>query len=178
MKLDTILVPVDGSGLAESALPKADDLARTSGARLLLLRAAEAHTVPGVDPTAEQVKVVAEAETYLGRLVEELHAAGLERVEPSVWYGPPAYAIVEAARFYHVDLIVMTTHGRSGLGRLVLGSVAESVLRGTRTPILLLRAPEAPVAAPPVRRDRSSALVGPWGPTGVRGVACRPGGRQ
>ena len=69
-------------------------------------------------------------------------------METSVWYGPAAYAIVEAARIRKVDQIVMTTHGRSGLGRLLLGSVAESVLRGTTTPILLLRAEGAPVEAP------------------------------
>jgi nucleotide-binding universal stress UspA family protein len=69
------------------------------------------------------------------------------RVETSVWYGPPADAIVEAARFRNADLIVMSTHGRSGVGRLVLGSVAESVLRGSKTAILLVREPSAPVQA-------------------------------
>jgi nucleotide-binding universal stress UspA family protein len=73
---------------------------------------------------------------------------GCPRVETSVWYGPAASAIVDAARLRRADLIVMSTHGRSGLGRLILGSVAESVLRGTTTPILLLRAEEAPVETP------------------------------
>jgi nucleotide-binding universal stress UspA family protein len=63
---------------------------------------------------------------------------------------------VEAARLRGADLIVMTTHGRSGLGRLILGSVAESVLRGTTTPILLLRVPEAPVETPPGRAEQST----------------------
>jgi nucleotide-binding universal stress UspA family protein len=62
-----------------------------------------------------------------------------------VWYGPPADSIVDAARFRKADLIVMSTHGRSGLGRLVVGSVAETVLRSTTTPILLVRSQEAPV---------------------------------
>jgi nucleotide-binding universal stress UspA family protein len=70
---------------------------------------------------------------------------GLEAVETSVWYGPAADAIVEAARYRGADLIVMSSHGRSGLGRLVLGSVAESVLRATATPILLIRAGAAPL---------------------------------
>jgi nucleotide-binding universal stress UspA family protein len=64
------------------------------------------------------------------------------------WYGPPAASIVDAARLRGIDLIVMTTHGRSGLGRLILGSVAEAVLRGTTVPILVLRATDAPVEAP------------------------------
>jgi nucleotide-binding universal stress UspA family protein len=70
-------------------------------------------------------------------------------VETSVWYGPAAPAIVDAARLRRADLIVMSSHGRSGLGRLILGSVAESVLRGTGVPILLLRAPDAPLQPPP-----------------------------
>jgi nucleotide-binding universal stress UspA family protein len=147
MKLDTILVPLDGSLLAEAALPKAVELAEISEARLLLLRAAEAH-MPYADLTEAQVKVVREAEEYLARVADRLGASGLKKVETSVWYGPAAYSIVEAARLREVDLIVMTTHGRSGLGRLILGSVAESVLRGTTTPILLIRAAGAPVERP------------------------------
>lgn len=148
MKLNTILVPLDGSSLAEAALPKALELAEASEARMILLRAAQAHHLPGVDPTNAQVKVVGEAEEYLARIGDRLAGLGFKKVECSVWYGPAPYAIVEAARLYKADLIVMTTHGRSGLGRLILGSVAESVLRGTTTPILLLRAPEAPVEVP------------------------------
>jgi nucleotide-binding universal stress UspA family protein len=144
MKLATILVPVDGSALAEAALPKAMELAEASGARVLLLRAAQASSLPGVDPTEAQVKVVEEAEAYLARLKERLTTPGV-KVETSVWYGPAACAIVEAAGIHKVDEIVMTTHGRSGLGRLLLGSVAESVLRSTTTPILLIRAEGAPL---------------------------------
>ena len=148
MKLEKILVPLDGSALAEAALDKAMELATSSGAKLLLIRAAEAHTLLGVDPTEPQIKVVGEAEDYLAKIQEQLAARGVKNVETSVWYGPAAYAIVEAARLNKVDLIAMTTHGRSGLGRLILGSVAESVLRGTTTPILLIRLAEAPVQAP------------------------------
>lgn len=138
MKVRTILVPHDGSALAEAALPKALELAEASGARVLLLRAAEAQTLPGVDPTEAQVKVVAEAEAYLAQVRKRLTRQSRVTVETSVWYGPAAHAIVEAARIHKVEEIVMTTHGRSGLGRLLLGSVAESVLRGTTTPILVV----------------------------------------
>ena len=148
MKLDKILVPLDGSTLAEGALAQATELARQSGSTLLLLRAAEAHTFPGADPTEAQVTVVREAEEYLGGVAKSLRAQGLAKVETSVWYGPAPLVIVEAARMRKADLIVMSTHGRSGLGRLILGSVAESVVRGTAVPILLLRAPGAPVVAP------------------------------
>lgn len=153
MKLEKILVPLDASTLAEAALPTATDMARTSGARLLLLRAAQAHTLPGVDPTEAEIKVVSEAETYLAEVKERLGTAGITNVETTVWYGPAAAAIVEAAQFHRVGLIVMTTHGRSGLGRLILGSVAESVLRGTPTPILLLRAEGAAIELPVGRAE-------------------------
>ena len=148
MKIERILVPLDGSALAEQALTKALDLAEGREPVCLLLRAAEASTWPGVDPTDAQIRVVHEAEQYLDAVQARLAAKGLRKVETSVWYGPPASAIVEAARVANADLIVMTTHGRSGLGRLILGSVAEAVLRGTSVPILLLRADGAPVEAP------------------------------
>jgi nucleotide-binding universal stress UspA family protein len=148
MKLDTVLVPLDGSTLAESALPVAADLAMPAGARVILLRAAVAHAYPGHDPIEAQVTVVREAETYLDEVAARVRALGVKDVRTSAWYGEAATAIVEAAAFNNADLIVMTTHGRSGVGRLVMGSVAESVLRGTRTPILVLRETGAPVHAP------------------------------
>jgi len=153
MTLEKILVPLDGSTPAEAALPTAADMARTSGARLLLLRAAQAHTLPGVDPTEAEIKVVSEAETYLAEVKDRMGTAGITNAETTVWYGPAAAAIVEAAQFHRVGLIVMTTHGRSGLGRLILGSVAESVLRGTTTPILLLRAEGAAIELPVGRAE-------------------------
>ncbi len=143
MKAEKILVPLDGSTLAEAALWKAVELA--GGATLSLLRAAEAHTIPGADPVDAQVSAVREAEEYLASVLRRLKERGVTNVETHVWYGPPAAAIVEAADVQKVTLIVMSTHGRSGLGRLILGSVAESVLRGTRTPILVVRAESAPV---------------------------------
>jgi nucleotide-binding universal stress UspA family protein len=139
MKISTILVPLDGSALAEAALAPAVDLARDYKAKLVLVRAAEAQSFPMADPTAAQVDAVRAAEAYLAGVHARLTAAGLADVETAVWYGPPAEAIAEAARYRVADLIVMSSHGRTGLGRLVLGSVAESVLRGTETPIFLVR---------------------------------------
>ena len=158
MKINKLLVPLDGSQLAEQALTKALDVSEGGEPTLLLLRAAEASTWPGVDPTDEQIRVVHEAEEYLNAVQARLASKGIRKVETSVWYGPPASAIVEAARVGNADLIVMTTHGRSGLGRLILGSVAEAVLRGTSTPIMLLRAVGAPVEPPiGIAEERSAA---------------------
>ena len=146
MNVKTILVPLDGSRLAELAVAPALEMARDKGAKLVLLRAAEAHTTVA-DPTEAQVTVVREAEEYLADLATRLRET-CGAVETTVWYGPPADAIVEAARYRAADLIVMSSHGRSGLGRLVLGSVAETVLRSTPTPILLIRAGGAPLETP------------------------------
>ena len=145
MKITTVLVPLDGSSLAEAALGPAVEFARDNEAQLVLVRAAEAHPIPGADPTEAQVEVVRKAEEYLEGVRARVKSAGVSAIETSVWYGPPAEAIVDCARFRHADLIVMSTHGRSGLGRLVLGSVAETVLRATHTPIFLLRPEGAPV---------------------------------
>lgn len=147
MKFKRVLVPLDGSPVGEAVLARAVELGR-DGATLMLLRAAEARTL-GRDLVAAQVDVVKEAEVYLADVSERLRRTGVEDVETSVWYGPAAESIVEAARVRNADLILMSSHGRSGLGRLVLGSVAETVLRGTTTPILLVRPGGAPVAPVP-----------------------------
>jgi nucleotide-binding universal stress UspA family protein len=149
MKAEKILVPLDGSQVAEAALPRAVEVAQENPrATIVLLRAAEAFSVPGTDVAEKQVVAVKEAEDYLDGVAARLRRQGLQNVETAVWYGAAAPAIVEAAHVSKVDLIVMSTHGRSGLGRLFLGSVAESVLRGTETPILLLHVAGAPVVKP------------------------------
>jgi nucleotide-binding universal stress UspA family protein len=148
MKLSKILVPLDGSALAETALSAAISLAESTGAALLLLRAAEAPTLPGGDPTDAQVKVVREAEEYLDAVKRRTRSSTAGEIITAVWYGSAPEAIAEAARFNHVDMIVMTTHGRSGLGRIFLGSVAESVMRSTSTPILVLHPDGVPLQAP------------------------------
>jgi nucleotide-binding universal stress UspA family protein len=148
MKTNTILVPLDGSDMAESAIPEALHMARSDSFTLLLIRAANARIIPGADVIGAQIIAVRDAEEYLAALKDKLLKQGVRGIETHVWYGPAASAIVEAARVNKVDLIVMTTHGRSGLGRLVFGSVAESVLRGTAVPILLIRPTGAPIERP------------------------------
>jgi len=149
MQIGSVIVPLDGSRTAEGALARATGIARSTGARLILLRAVQAHSFPGADPIPAQVSAVREAEEYLASVAERLGALGVTEIKRSVWYGPPAAAIVEAARFNHADMIVMTTHGRTGVGRLVMGSVTESVLRGTAVPILVVRDDGAPLETPP-----------------------------
>ena len=157
MKLSKILVPLDGSALAEAGLWRAVELGGSDGTTYSLLRAAEARALPGADPVEAQVSAVREAEEYLEAVAARLRDRGVKAVETHVWYGAPAGAIVEAAKAQKVDMIVMSTHGRSGLGRLILGSVAESVLRGTTTPILVVRAEGAPLEAPQGARPAKEA---------------------
>jgi nucleotide-binding universal stress UspA family protein len=151
-----ILVALDGSGLAEQVLPYVVPLAKTFGARLTLLCAVEplstvattGMSLPGsyvsYDPLIEaQDELRSYDATYLigikQRLAEQGIEVGCEEPEDRA-----AEAIVAAARRLHVDLIAMTTHGRSGLGRALLGSVADGVVRTAPCPVLLVRlsAPE------------------------------------
>ena len=159
MNLKTILVPLDGSTVAEAALTPAVNLAREGSAKVILLRATEAHPGPMGDLVEAQVQVMRQAEEYLAATRARVTAAGVPDVEVSAWYGPPAEAIVEAARCRHADLIVMASHGRSGVARLVLGSVAESVLRATAVPILLVRAEGAPLDTPFMAAPRAKEIT-------------------
>src|SRR5262245_31739212 len=148
MAIDRILVPLDGSDLAEAALETALELVgEQPAAHLVLLRAAEAAPAAG-DRMEERARLVREAETYLHGVAAGLREAGISRVKTCVWYGPADTTIVEAAESEGASLIVMTSHGHGGLGRMIFGSVAESVLRGTRTPILIVRDVGAPVSPP------------------------------
>jgi nucleotide-binding universal stress UspA family protein len=137
-KLERILVPLDGSDCAEMILPKVEKLATELKASIALLRVAYAHTFPGVDPTDAEVKVVREAEEYLLGLENRLKAKGF-KVDSHVRYGNDAEEILDHAAQKDIDFIAMTTHGRSGVKRFLLGSVAEKILRHSPKPIFLVR---------------------------------------
>lgn len=135
--LQTIVVPLDGSPLAGQALPFAASLARQSGARIVLIRAAEAHTLLDVDLADAQLGVISRAEHDLDAAAARLRDEGVT-CYPHVYYDAPVSAILDGARRHHADLIVMSTHGRSGLGRVVYGSVADDILRHADMPVLLI----------------------------------------
>jgi nucleotide-binding universal stress UspA family protein len=138
----SILVPLDGSILAEAILPEVEELAALLNARLNLIRVSSAHVLPGVDPTDAQVRVVRHAQAYLEKFSEQLSTKNID-TEIHTPYGNPAEKILEVCRRHDIDLIAMSTHGRSGIGRWLLGSVAEKVVRYSEKPVLLLRAHEA-----------------------------------
>lgn len=134
-----ILVPLDGSALAEAILPQVTELATLHGAEVVLLRVALAHVFPGTNQTEAQVQAVQEAEAYLAVAVQPLLAGGI-KAQTVVRYGHAAEEILDHAEAGSVDLIAMSTHGRSGPRRWMLGSIAEKVLRAAPVPVLLVRA--------------------------------------
>ncbi len=134
----TILVPLDGSSFSERALPIATTLAQAMRAQIVLMQAANALVFPGADATEAQVQAVAEAQTYLSTLAAGLSEQGLS-IEVAVPYGEAAESILLEIGLHKADLVVMCTHGRSGLGRWIYGSVAEQVLARSPAPVLLVR---------------------------------------
>jgi nucleotide-binding universal stress UspA family protein len=133
-----ILVPLDGSKLAEKILSRVEGLAKLHDAEVTLLRVALAGSFPGSDPIQHQLSVVREAEEYLAKVEGWLRDVGV-KVNSVVRYGHDAQEIMDHARDRDFDLIAMSTHGRTGLAQFVLGSVANKVINTATVPILLYR---------------------------------------
>lgn len=150
MQLGTTVVPLDGSPAAEAILPFMLQIAGPLDLEVVLLRVVQP-IAPQVIEGSRHVIVEdaearrADAEEYLAALAVELRARGV-RVQCQVRRGEPADEIAAAAREARADMIAMTTHGRSGLSRLLFGSVAEAVLRKAELPVFLMRATDAQVA--------------------------------
>lgn len=145
VSLRRILVPLDGSTVAEQVLPSATDIAQALHAKMILFQVPIIHVsgslsgdwylpIHGVLETATQ-----DAEAYLDGVAAGLREEGVI-VSTAMRIGGVADAIIGYAQANRVDLIAMCTHGRTGLGRWLLGSVSNRVLRGSRVPILLVRA--------------------------------------
>jgi nucleotide-binding universal stress UspA family protein len=148
VRLSRIFVPLDGSGLAEKTLPHACALTKKLNLEMHLVRVyalpRDAYVVAdGViaqGPAQYREELEKEAETYLVGKVAGLHAGGIERVVAIVVQGDAASEIIDLARKTPNSLIAMSTHGRAGIGRWVLGSVAERVIQHAHNPVLLIRA--------------------------------------
>jgi nucleotide-binding universal stress UspA family protein len=141
-----ILVPLDGSKLAESALPDAFALARLSQAQVTLLQVLPpVEHVVNIDPNhpiyvdEQWASQRIEAREYLKSVCRRMGYNPMT-VQLEVEMGAVAETIIDYAHSRPIDLIVMATHGRSGLQRWVYGSVADKVLRGADLPVLLVRA--------------------------------------
>ena len=135
----SILVPLDGSVTAEAILPEIETLAKGMAARLIIARVCPSLKV--AEPTvAETLTSTSEqAEQYLTEMKSTLNGKGID-VETHLCYGDAAYEIIDLSNRLEVDLIAMSTHGRSGIGRWLLGSIAEKVVRHSSRPVLLVRA--------------------------------------
>jgi nucleotide-binding universal stress UspA family protein len=138
-----ILVPLDGSELAKMALDEAEKLAKTFDAEIILFQVVPFMPIYGspelVTPLIVDEKQKEAAEKYLVNLSEELKKRGF-RAAATVRTGQQvAVEIIDFAKEAGVDLIIMCTHGRSGISRWVMGSVALKVVTRAETPILLIR---------------------------------------
>lgn len=152
-----ILVPLDCSLLAEQALPLAQELAQACGNPLVLVRAVEPVLVGSAWEGAATEWALVEAESYLKRKQAELISTGLQVDIKSGLDLAPAF-ILEDVQQEQAGLIVMGSHGRGWWGRLVLGSVARSVLRQAEVPVLLVRGVAPQEELKPVPRVVETSL--------------------
>lgn len=158
MTYRSILVPLDGSAFAEQALPMAVQLAERSGA---VLHLALVHVpVPGwyaaaevaaLNPSLEQEARTREA-MYLDGAASRIREDTSLTVSCAVLDGGTASALAEHVATAGADLVVMTTHGRGGMSRLWLGSVADRLIRRLTVPVLVIRPTEEGTAPPPIIR--------------------------
>lgn len=137
---NVIVVPVDFEAASAKAITTAKDLAARFGADVVLVHVYQlpVYTYPGLEPTllpGFHTEVTAAAQ----RAVDEL--AKRESMRAVLREGDPATEILAAAEEMNAAMIVMGTHGRTGLAHLFLGSVAEKVVRKSKVPVLTVRAP-------------------------------------
>jgi nucleotide-binding universal stress UspA family protein len=144
-----ILVPVDGSNASLNGLKEAVGLAKATGARLRIL-----HVVDGIAFVAEHGGFVSDTEVFR-KSGEQMLAKIMPRVQQQVRAdsvvvenvsGRASDTIIDMAKEWRADLIIMGTHGRRGVNRLVFGSDAELVIRTAPVPVMLVRSAEEPAA--------------------------------
>lgn len=142
-----ILVPLDGSERAEAIMPHVIEIAQCGQAKVVLLQVVEPEPllISPYDPLTIResdqaiARQMSEAKAYLQAECTRLHKLGLE-AQSRVEHGPVVEAILEVANAEGVDLIAMASHGRSGLARVIFGSVATGILHQAQQPLLLIRA--------------------------------------
>jgi nucleotide-binding universal stress UspA family protein len=145
-----ILVPLDGSKLAECVLPHVEALAKGCQVQEVIFArvhepfrwfsGASDYVLSEREIARIESEQIAVAEKYLKEVVNQVHLDGL-KPRSELLTGPIAESIAEYAAKNSVDLIIIATHGRSGVGRWVWGSVADRILRSSCVPVLMVRAP-------------------------------------
>ncbi len=133
-----ILVPLDGSKLAEKILPRVEKLVRHCQAEVHLIRVVVSYRIDPKEEKEERDRLLQEAWDYLEKIVSRLRKKRV-RAYAVVVYGKDAVQVCDFARKNKFDLIAMATHGRSGISRWALGSVADKVLRCSVVPVMLIR---------------------------------------
>ncbi|HEX9880167.1 MAG TPA: universal stress protein, partial [Candidatus Binatia bacterium] len=138
----TCFVPLDGSPVGEQTLPHVEALSKALNIEVVIIRAYES-MAQGHVPFADSVKarMREEAEAYLKDKVRQLEERGIKRASYLLPLGNAAEKIVDITRAAPESLVVICTHGRSGIGRWVLGSVTDHVVRDSGNPVLVVRAP-------------------------------------
>ena len=139
-----ILIPLDGSVMAEAVLPDVRELASAFSAEIVLLHVnvpIASQYYPGLiaDVAELEQDINAEANSYVHKIASTLQDRGLQVTTMGVNESAVADAILNYADQQGVDLIAMSTHGRSGIGRWLLGSTADRVIHGSKIPVLLVR---------------------------------------
>lgn len=148
---EKIAVPLDGSGVAESILPLLKPVLRRVDSLVLVIQVAHYPVVPGTEAYVPPVDFEEPAREYVTRISKDLSAEGI-RARGLVRVGPSAEGILDVVKEEGVSMIAMATHGRTGLARWVLGSVAEKVIRVSPVPTLVMR-------SFPKERSQSASLV-------------------
>jgi len=150
-----ILVPIDFSTPSDEALNYAADLATTLGASVVVVHVIHEPFIAGGewdlyvrDASEMREQLFSDVRSRLSAIVAAFERRGL-RVTTDIRFGPPREGIVNAAAAAEADLIVMSTHGHSGLHHLLLGSVVEHVIRAAHCPVLAVRDPARPRPAAP-----------------------------
>jgi nucleotide-binding universal stress UspA family protein len=138
---DQILVPTDGSDGTRGAVEHAIDLSTTYDAALHTIYVVETNvgidsSVPGTLDALEEA-----GENAIDEVIRQAEAADVDTIEGAVAQGAPHQAILEYIDEHDIDLVVMGTHGRTGLDRYLLGSVTEKVVRLSDAPVLTVRMP-------------------------------------
>lgn len=157
-----ILIPLDGSILAEQAIESAIAIASKFTSEVHLVQVITNYLVPsyGIDyQVGETYRDVSlrEANAYLENVKDRLLSDFDGDIKVKVIEGLVAENIVDYADNQEIDLIVMATHGRSGIGRWVFGSVAERVLRAAQCPILMVRANEKNIKSTDLYKEEKIA---------------------
>ena len=143
-KINTILCPVDFSDASRKAVQYAREFAVGMGASIHLLNVVEPRPM-AVDITLNYVPLEEDLEKAaaedLDIILQEFRVAGL-KAECAIEFGNPADVILEKAAALDVNLLIMGSHGKKGLSRLIMGSVAETVVRKANCPVLIVKAEE------------------------------------